>query len=110
MLNFGLSKRWHFKLHDCLDTANSDHIERVDHYLDKILESLKDCKDELFHGGHHTEYVAVLAIIAGIHYPIQELRIYFEGHLNNRIKVKVARNHFEMIKNILDDLNNVTTL
>ena len=98
------------KLHDCLYTEKSDHIHLVDSYLDRILESLIDCKNELFDGGHHAEYVAVLGIITGIHYPIQELRIYFEGHFNNRIKVKVARNHFKMIENILDDLNKVVTL
>ena len=98
------------KLHDCLYTKNSGHLQMADQHLDKILECLKDYKNELSHGNYYAESVAVLGIIAGIHYPIQELRIYFEGNDNNRIRLEIARNHFKMIKNILDDLNNVATL
>ena len=96
------------KLSDALD-GNDSHIHLADGYLNKISDCLENYKNELGYANHKPEMMAVLAIIVGITYPIQELRVYFEEHregtVSKRVKKKVARSHLELITKTLDDLN-----
>ena len=100
------------QLHEALYDAKTDHIQLADGYLNQILDDLNAYKDDLRDNGYKAEAIAVLAIIAGISYPIEQLRTYFKesrcGDINKSINKKAACSHFEMIQNILVELNMVS--
>ena len=99
------------QLYEALYDEKADHILLADGYLNQILDNLNAYKDTLRDNEYNAESIAVLAIIAGISYPIEQLRTYFKesrcGDINKSINVKSARSHFEMIQNILEELNMV---
>ena len=99
------------QLHEALYDEKPDHIRLADKYLNQILNDLNAYKDALRDNEYNAESIAVLSIITGISYPIEQLRTYFKesrcGDINKSVNVTMARSLFEMIQSILEELNMV---